>query len=628
MNSRTLVALIPIILLGFALRLHKLEAVPLRGDEAFSVLYWADAPLSVSLTQIAQGEPHTPLVYAVGRFWGRFIGGIDSVFALRFLSVLGNLVGIAGLYALGWRLTRSRTVALLAALMWALHPFEIWHGGEFRNYGYWAGASVMGLWLGLRLIDGQRRRIDWLLYALVAGFATLTIYTEAFFLLALSAFALLERARERGFLARLYALQGIPLALLLAGFWLIQARSGFAAEYPGLAGVFALGDYLTRFLPTLIVGATLPIDGALMGLALTPVVGLAAILIYRESPRQFRFIALAGVLPLLLLGLASARWNLFHPRYVLAAVPAFILLLSLGAWRLAGGLRRRIPASQSAFACALLLPWLALSLVGLNGHYNDPAFRRAPAWDALAAFINPRVGPEDLVIQLSVDPAFGYYYRGVADETALPIHPSQPVAEIEARLAELSGNYQSVYVVSREQAGWPNAGAVVGWMRENMQETLLTDTAGLPVRQFMPWSAPKTFDDPLAVFGETVALVGHEFDPNPLPTGELPLWLYWKPLALRDSSLKSFAHVYRADGSLATQADQEPQQGRLDSRSWRLGVVFRDVYYLPARELAAGDYALRVGWYEPESGARLTLEAGGDALLLERFAFPGRGRHD
>ena len=129
----------PAILLASSLRLHRLESVPLRGDEAFSVLYWADLPVAKSLTQIAHGEPHTPLVYLVARIWRHILGGIESVFALRMLSVLGNLLGVSAMYALGWRLSGARSVGMVAALMWALHPFEIWHSQEFRNYGYWAG---------------------------------------------------------------------------------------------------------------------------------------------------------------------------------------------------------------------------------------------------------------------------------------------------------------------------------------------------------------------------------------------------------------------------------------------------------------------------------------------------------
>ena len=80
--------LILIIWLGFALRLHELASVPLRGDEAFSALNWAGIPLHQSLTEIATLEPHPPLTYVLFRLWGLLIGGIDSPFALRLLPGL------------------------------------------------------------------------------------------------------------------------------------------------------------------------------------------------------------------------------------------------------------------------------------------------------------------------------------------------------------------------------------------------------------------------------------------------------------------------------------------------------------------------------------------------------------
>ena len=147
-------AYIVIILLAFALRLHKLADVPLRGDEAFSALYWTGLPLSQSLRDIATIEPHPPLTYALFRFWGIWVGGIDSVFALRLLSALGNLLGVAAMYGLARRLGGRAWLSLMAALLWALHPFEIWHSQDYRNYALWAGFSVTALWLGLRLISG------------------------------------------------------------------------------------------------------------------------------------------------------------------------------------------------------------------------------------------------------------------------------------------------------------------------------------------------------------------------------------------------------------------------------------------------------------------------------------------
>ena len=624
-SLRLYLPLLLAILLGFFLRLHKLESAPLRGDEAFSVLYWADLPVSESLTQIAQGEPHTPLVYLVARVWRHIVGGIDSVFSLRMLSALGNLLGVSAMYALGGRLTGMSSLGLVAAWMFALHPFEIWHSQEFRNYGYWAGMSVTTLWLGLRLIE-RGRKSDWVLYAIAACFTTLTIYTEPFSLIALACFAIIERRGDPRFLRRLLLLQaGIGLILVI-GFALIQVLPGFATSYPGLVQAFSPADYLMRFVPVLVLGTTVPFDMSAVGLATSLAVAFAGFILFRSCRRQFRFVALAALMPLLLLGLVSSHYNLFHPRYVLSAAPAFILALVLGSFGLAARLKGFIPLRPGALGLMLLAPWLVLALATLQAHYNDPAFRRAPAWDELGRFLNARVEDRDLVIQLSVDPAFGYYYRAAAPEMALPVHSAQPVEEIEAELERLRGSYDSVYVVAREQAGWANAGAVEAWMNDQLQEVLLTDTSGLPVKQYMDWTIRQQFDRELASFGDAVALLGHELAPDPLPTGELLLWIYWKPLARTEHSLKSFVHVYGdvnpATGSaLWSQDDQYPQEGRLDSKRWNAGRVYRDVYYLPAGDLADGEYQISVGWYDPASGARLALAEAGDAYALDSVQF-------
>ena len=610
-----------IILLGFGLRIHNLQAVPLRGDEAFSVLYWADTPLAIALSDIAPGEPHTPLVYAIGRLWNHIIGGIDSVFALRYLSVLGNLLGAPAMIALGWRLCGRLEVALLAGFMWAAHPFEIWHSQEFRNYAYWGGASAVAMWLGLRLID-RPRAADWGLYAAAAGFAVLTIYTEWFTTLALAAFALLYRWRDWRFLRRLLALQAGMALLLAAGLALLQVRAGFIDYYPGLVQAFSLSDYIVRFVPFLALGSTIPFDDALIGSALSLVIAVAAYLTYRESRRAFSFAVLMALTPLLLLGLVSQRYNLFHPRYVLSAVPGFILLLALGGSQVARMLARNNETVRSLLSLALALPWFILALLTLDIHFNNPAFRKAPAWDELGAFLNARVEESDLVIQLAVDPAFGYYYQGAGRDIGLPVKPDQPAAEIEATLARLSSEYDSIYVVAREQAGWANAGLVVAWMQSNMQEVLHVDASGLPVRQYQHWAPPGANSEELARYADMVALLGYEACPEVLPGGELLLRVTWRPLAASPLALKSFVHVYgpgagSAGETLWTQDDQYPQDGRLDATTW--DSAFRDVYQLPAASMIPGLYEIRIGWYEPVGGERLLLEDGSDSFTLCSF---------
>ncbi|MCY4146699.1 MAG: glycosyltransferase family 39 protein [Chloroflexi bacterium] len=618
--------LILICLLGFSLRLHKLDAVPLRGDEAFSVQYWADTPLAVSLGEIAQGEPHTPLVYVVARAWRLIIGGVDSVFALRYLAALGNIIGVMGIWALGWRLTGERRIGLVAALLWALHPYEIWHSQEFRNYAWWAGLSVTSLWLGARLVE-RDTRANWLAYGLVGGFCALAIYTEPFTTLALAGYALLHRRGDRRFLMRLLALQALFAALLVGGFALLQVRSGYAQTYPGLQPAFSLPDYVTVFAPTLTLGSSIPLDQAALGVAISLWLAVAAAIAHRCRRSAFQLLALAAVLPLLGLGLASQFWDLFHPRYVLSVAPALLLLLVVGSFCLAERLRRWIRLGLPALALLLLSPWFVLAALTLDAHYNNPLFRKSPAWDALGAFLNERVSERDLVIQLASDAAFGYYYRGAAPDIGLPVNGGQSIADIQARLRDLVDDYASVYVAAREQAGWGNAGAVDAWLGEHRQEVLRTQAAGMPVRQYRSRQV-ESGGAPLANFAGIVSLLGYTFHPEPLPSGEWLLWLDWQPLSRSARALKTFAHVAALDagglGELATQADQVPRQaGGLDSSDWDLQMPFRDVLYLPAAGIAAGQYEIRIGWYEEATGERLRTEQGADVYALLRFRHGG-----
>ena len=212
---------------------------------------------------------------------------------------------------------------------------------------------------------------------------------------------------------------------------------------------------------------------------------------------------------------------------------------------------------------------------------------------------------------------------------ALPAHSTQPAKEIESLLEGLRGSYESVYVVAREQAGWANAGVVTGWMRDHLQEVMRTEASGLPVSQFMEWEAEGGLSAAAAVFGGSVALVGYEFFDEPLPTGEMLLWLYWKPLAQTAARLKSFVHVYgdahpSTGGNLWAQDDQFPQRGRLDSTTWDEGRVFRDVYYLPSDSLENGEYRLSVGWYDPINGQRLLQPDGADTFALRALQFAKR----
>lgn len=622
-SLRLKLPIIVIILVGFSLRIHELQAAPLRGDEAFSALYWSDLSVSQSLSQIAPIDPHPPLTFLLFRFWAMILGGIDSVFSLRFASALGNTIGIPAMFALALLLTRNRGASLIAALIWALHPYEIWHSQDYRNYAIWAGFSAVSLWLGLRLIQG-RGLTDAVVYAVAAFCAGLIFYSEILNIVALSCVAIVLAWRRRRFLFRFLSLQFALGLAPIAAFALIQARSNFFGAYGGNLESFSAIDYLTRFIPTLAFGDYFNVRLPALWPAVALLYLIAALIVLRSSKRQFASLMLLTWLPLLLLGAVSLSRDIFDPRYVLNAVPALILLFVIASLRAAEALRKILPLNREALTLVILAPWFVLAGIALYAYFNDPEFRKSPAWDELGRFLSARVKEDDLVIQLSVDPAFAYYYSGSAPEMALPAQATQPEAEIFATLEGLSSRYDSVFVVAREQAGWGNAGAVERWMNGQLQEVMRTDAGGLPIRQYADWPSASDFPGDIINFGDAVGLLGYEFFPAPLPTGELVLWVYWKPLSNTERPLKSFAHVYGdihpdTGSALWSQDDQFPQGGSLDTTRWATGGVIREVYYLPARRLQRGDYQVAIGWYEPDTGGRLGLTEGDDALVLTSF---------
>lgn len=626
-HTLSLILITVSIWLGFGIRLHNLDAVPLRGDEAFSAMNWAEMPISQSLSEIATIEPHPPLTYVIFHIWNLIIGGIDSPFALRMLGVLSNLIGIPAMYALSKQLTKNQTIGLLAAFIWAVHPFEIWHSQDFRNYALWAGLSVTTLWLGLRLIV-NRRAIDWGLYSLFAIITAFIFYTELLTLGVFGLYMLITQRKNRAFVIRLISVQFVIVSAVLLGFILLQGSLLGSGGYGGNVEPFSAPDYLTRFLPTLAIGDTLPIELSNLWI---PLVGLCMLFItvtYKTYQKITPLLLFLILIPLVFLGFASTRISIFHPRYVLSTVPAVILLISIGSYGIASTLSKQLPLSKNLITLIIVSPWFIVSVLTLNNYFNNPTLQKAPAWDELGAFLNANVTEDDLVIQLSTDAAFGYYYNGEAKDWGLPASPAQPESEIIEQLETVRTIYDSLYIVSNAIPDWQNADVVETWANDNMQLVKLSHASGLGIRQYKNWDVTDRQAEPaITQFDGLVELVDYQLFETPLPTGEIVLWLYWKPLSHTDIPHKSFVHLVGdinpdTGSPLWAQDDQFPQNGRLDSTSWELNTVYRDVYYLPAESLQNGSYQILVGWYNPETNTRINTTENNDSLQLTTLSHP------
>jgi hypothetical protein len=598
-------------LLGLALRLYHLTAVPYRGDEAHTVLNWVTPPLLETLnSDIPLRDPQPPLAFAVFWFWAFLVG--MGEFSLRSLPALANVVGIPAMYALGRRIG-SQTLGVLAALLWTIHPFLIWHAQDARPYALWSTLSVLSLWLGLRALEKQRPR-DWLIYVIIATGAAYVYYLELFMLAAINLYVLVRCWRDWSTLRRWVTSQ-VMIGLLLAP-WYLQPRLLFNDIYGGTTFPIELSRIWTWLIPSLNLGRTFP-EGVMAALWPVLLIILLLGLIVRWRARYTLLLALTGFLPVLLLSLVSLRMNIFTPRYILSVVPIYVLLVAqLFLWLRAGRTWQRISSILLAGGWLFLLGW------SLNNLYFNPAYAKAHDWPGLVAYLERYVTPNDLVVQTAADEAFTVYFDQMAESDRLPASPHQSISEIESRLQQGLERQRRIWLVANPAGDWPNRQVGQDWLDAHMQRVRQTNVGGLPVAQYLPWEIQpdEIPPSPLATFADVSHVAGVRIFEEPEPTGELAVWVYWQPIDTTNQPLKAFLHL--VDSELRAQDDHLPQDGRISTQTWSTDTVYRDIYRIPIAGVPAGQYTLHLGLYDPETGTRVMTTTGQDHVNIGSVQLP------
>ena len=219
--------LLALILLGFWLRVHNLDAFSFWTDEGLTPAR-SGYPIAQILRNeiVIQGyvstDTHPPLYYLIIHVTRQLFGLSD--FAFRYPSVLFGVLLIPLLYQLGRRLVPSPfgrglgrgslVLGLLVALLAAVNPLQVYYSQEARMYTLLvllATGMSYALWRALRGEESltQRRKerqakrselgvfaslrehslLRWMfLYAILAALAVYTHYTAVFLVAAQALF--------------------------------------------------------------------------------------------------------------------------------------------------------------------------------------------------------------------------------------------------------------------------------------------------------------------------------------------------------------------------------------------------------------------------------------------------------
>ncbi|MCS6827400.1 MAG: glycosyltransferase family 39 protein [Caldilinea sp.] len=118
-----------VIVLGFALRVHRIDEKGLWLDEAFSV-WMAQHTLPELIDWLVRIDQHPPLYYMVLHWWLWFG---ESAAHVRMLSVMFGVFTLPVIFLIGRRLS-GNVVGLVAAFILAISPFHVRFAQEARMY--------------------------------------------------------------------------------------------------------------------------------------------------------------------------------------------------------------------------------------------------------------------------------------------------------------------------------------------------------------------------------------------------------------------------------------------------------------------------------------------------------------
>jgi hypothetical protein len=611
-------------LVGFILRVYRLDFFSLRGDEAFTVLFvqrtWEGLWRGISLI-----EPNPPLMYLLLRVWVALVG--TSEFATRYFSLIFGVLCIPLLYRLALIITRPvetnastseagdghliytsrdgtwQWVALFAAALITINPYQIWHSQDVRNYTLWPALSLASLiffckwWNGEREQLGRESQISMLVcYTFFALASLYTHYYDVFILAAenLFVFAFALYARRWRTLGRWVGAQAV-LVLAFAP-WVLFGTNRITTygEASGEKGISLL-DQFGRTIASVVISDT--VNENLHSVIWVPLaLGLLAILVYlaRKERQWAAFLFLYIAVPTILLYIISLGRPLFNERYLNGVAPAYYIAFAFGLAALwPPHTSWQIPAFYVASSFFALV-----SAYALANYWYDPGFAKAPDWRGLVQEINPNLRSGDIIIQNFNEVSVQYYRRGNTPVITLPRdYWFRP--EDEKTLSQVNKDYRRIWFIPAQPDWWDPDQDIERLLSRYDDRESVTQYS---VFSLQLYSTPLEFASqmtPLNARLGAATLSGYRLDRN---KDRVRVLLYWHPAQKIEASYQVFVHLADATGQVVAQSESVPAEGTYPTTTWQANELIVDTHDIKTD--AIGSFTIFVGMHDPAANIR------------------------
>ncbi len=599
-----------LIFIGFILRVYRLDFFSLRGDEAFTVIFvqrtWEGLWRGISLI-----EPNPPLMYLLLRVWVALAG--SSEFATRYFSVFFGVLCIPLIYRLALELARSPLVkgriseglwiALFAAALIAINPYQIWHSQDVRNYTLWPALSLASLIFFWKWWNKERQQPNpqvatrnLLAFALLALASLYTHYYDVFILVAENIFVVILslRARQWKTLRRWIGAQAV-LVLAFAP-WVLFGTNRITAygEASAERGVSLL-DQFSRTISVYTLSDTIS-ENIRAPIWVPLAFGLLAILIYlgREDRERGAFLFLYIAVPTIMLYIISIGRPLFNERYLNGIAPAYYLAFAVG---LAALWPPRTSWHIPAFYVAMTF-FALVSAYALANYWYDPAFAKAPDWRGLVQQINSNLREGDIIVQNFNEVSVQYYRRGNAPVITLPrdywLRP-----EDEKTLLQVNKDYSRIWFIPAQPDWWDPDQDIEKLLSRYDDRELETHHS---VFRLQLYATPRAYVSRMTTVNArlgTATLIGYRLDR--IKNG-VRVVLYWRATQKIENNMQVFVHIADASGQVLAQDDSVPVEGTYPTIAWQASELIVDAHDI--KTSISGAFTIFVGMYDPATSIR------------------------
>ena len=583
------IPLVMIFLLGFLVLTYQLDKVALWADEGWTIGATNASDPLVTVRDWVAIDVHPPLFFIGLDGWRVFTG--DTIFELRYFSVMVSMVGIAVAFRLGKSLYGTRA-GLFAGLFYALHDLIKVLTQEVRHYSGQMLLSTLTVWMYWRFWK-QPTRGRGIAFVLAGTALIYTHYWGGFVLLGLAIHALItHRKNLKPFI---YAFASIGLLYLP---WIpvlihqitLERPGGLPHALPNTSTVYAVLTFQLLGIPELL-WVVLCVVGA-VGMFTVKFDTIRAVWrAWKPTP--------ATLLPLPVIILTPALSILLNNFYPTLSFRSLGVIVPLAIVLAAHGLSRfRLPEQTAVLVFIILF---SLSKTG------STPLQRAP-WEQIGAFMTQHATANDVILlelDTDVDP-MAYYLSQAANQTdyvfSERVRETEPDAYPALMEATLSG-HTGIWVA---KLGWAELdGDVRGELmaRGYVQTTpeiaygAYLDEGGMFVWRLdrPPQTAPLTvYSDPQNDDNsDALMLRSAEVDAHPDGVTVNLLWSV-ETTPERDYTISAF--VLGEDGTFMNQ-DSAPFEGRSPTTTWTADGYYFDSHLIDTSALPAGVYQVGVAVY-------------------------------